>query len=312
MTQRYEEGVPENLRVLSEHTFDLKFPLWMQNFGENFADIKEGKNLATLQNEHDGLPAIVIGAGYPVFQLNHLNMLKKANPKAVIIATDKMLKPCLDKGISPTYVTTIDGDPQIAAFFANRKAMKWTKEGTVIINVMAHPITAKTIKGKKYWFISMIDDPFNKRSITAALHFIAKIVITHTLGNVGGFSWNLAYFLGCNPIALIGMPFSYPENTPFEKSIYYDSFLKTLKENKRAQSEITAFFRKDYNEFFNNYSLSDIIWDSYACVFSNYIDKAYEQHKLRTINCTGAGILHPPRVKNIQSMHFKDFLKMIK
>lgn len=65
---------------------------------------------------------IVIGAGPSIFQKNHLKLLAASNYNGTLLITDKMLKPCLDAGITPQrfsrfFVFTIEDLEVIANFF---------------------------------------------------------------------------------------------------------------------------------------------------------------------------------------------------
>ena len=65
---------------------------------------------------------IIIGAGPSVFEKNHLELLAKSNYNGTLLITDKMLKPCLDAGITPQrfsryFVFTIEDLEIIANFF---------------------------------------------------------------------------------------------------------------------------------------------------------------------------------------------------
>lgn len=300
-------------KLFADDTFAIKEPLWMDNLAQNMCAIRSGKDLKELSQIGKGKPAIIVGAGPSITKYNHLKMLKDADFQGLIIATDRMLIPLLHEGLHPNYVVTTDGDPIIANYYDDPIIMNYTfvppldRYGSIkaIFNALTvHPKTVEKWKGDIYWFISPVDNPLdekNPKSLTKAIWLMTRKMILESLGNVGGTSWNLACFFGCEPIALIGMDFSYEDDTPLEKTIYYDAWMKLCNGDAKKAA---MFYRRDIDPFFGKYALSDRMWDSYASVLSMLAQRA---NRL-TMNCSGQGILHGPLFKGFESMHFKDFL----
>src|SRR3990167_10146463 len=102
---------------------------------------------------------IVIGAGPSIFEKNHLELLAKSNYNGTLLITDKMLKPCLDAGITPDkfprfFVFTIeDLEKAIIDFFIETPYSNK-------INVIHSPRTKKAVINhiEKLGYISSLDN----------------------------------------------------------------------------------------------------------------------------------------------------------
>src|SRR6185436_2485416 len=70
-----------------------------------------------LKDAHAGIPAIIVSAG-PSLRKN-MHLLKEAKGRAIIIATQTTLRPLLDMGIEPHYVTSLDYHDICTRFFEN-------------------------------------------------------------------------------------------------------------------------------------------------------------------------------------------------
>ena len=79
--------------------------------------LENGQELATkpttgdLQGRFAGLPAIVLGAGPGASA--HWDAIKASRGRAVLIVCDVMLKPCLERGIIPDFVSAIERTPEV-------------------------------------------------------------------------------------------------------------------------------------------------------------------------------------------------------
>lgn len=300
-------GVERGLEFVSSHTWQLKERMWMENLAENMPTIRAGKDIRELLKCNGS--AIVVGAGESVTKYTHLETIEGSGYGGMIIATDKMLKPCLREGIAPNLVMTADGDPIIASFYDGameivRGVFKFqasaSKKTKAVLNALTvHPDTVAKCPYEKFWYITAIDDPLAEKSLTRAIHFMAKKTIMSSFGCVGGQAFNLAYFLQADPVILVGMDYGYLADTPLEQTAYYGSY-KWLAEKKGKKIE--QFFTKIRNPDTGEEVMIDANWSVYRNLALGYFAKA----KCKIINCSPVSSLFG---KNITHIPLEEALK---
>lgn len=296
------------MEFVGEHTWQLKERMWMENLAENLPLILVGRDIRELPKCTDS--AIVIGAGPSVEKYGHLGVIEGSGYGGTIIATDKMLKPCLRQGIVPHLVMTADGDPAIADFYdgatevANAvfrfpdEAVKRTK--AVLNALTVHPSTVAKCKFEKFWYMTPVDDPMASRSVTRAVHFMTKKTILSSFGNVGGEAFNLAMFLGADPVILVGLDYGYPPETPPEETTYYSSYAELA---KRQGKKVEEYFTTIRNPNTGNEVMLDMNWAVYRRLFLQQIKRA----KVRIINCSPISSLFG---EGIEFMQLEEALKL--
>lgn len=113
--------------ILRENTLRHLFPQWMTNFRDNLPvslkskDLYEVENIEKIKNAKS---AIVIGAGPSLKKYNHLKMLAESGYKGLVIASDRIISDCLDAGLVPDIVVSIDGDLEIVDYYKNPLIMQ--------------------------------------------------------------------------------------------------------------------------------------------------------------------------------------------
>ncbi len=294
-----------------------KWPGWWDNFAQNIPIVRAGSDVKLIPKRQG--PALVIGAG-PSFSPKQARLLQTLQDKLTIIAADRMLKPLLQVGIQPAFVATVDGDPSVADFYN-----EWaTKTDAVLNAVTTHPKTVEMAINRtrqQFWFVSFFDDPqlptcptCRRVSPTAGFYFMSgQKTILQALGNVGALCWHLGYYLGCNPVILVGMDYSYPVGTPIEKTHYYDAYLKIAAQEHigyaasqldiedhvrrclKCKQRVHDSYETKTNPDFKQDYMTDKIWTVYQELLLPFIARA----KCRTINCSG-GALHGPGITSME------------
>lgn len=233
----------------------------------------------------------------------HLTMIKKSGWKHPVLCCDKMIRDCVNHGIKPYVVASVDGSPVIARFYKGI-SKEIAEQINAVFAVTVHPKTVKTWKGPIYWFLAMLDSPFipdeknpelvrtNRKSVSYILHLLSKgKAPISAIGNVGAFQWNLAYELGCSPIILVG--YDYSEQVKFkEQAIYFKNYVTMFHKIggislKEAKQKAALLHQVETNPDFGTTYLVNPIWKSYRRTFMQHII----QSKAHTINCTGGGCL---------------------
>jgi hypothetical protein len=202
-----------------------------------------------------------------------------------------MLIPLLKEKIVPDIVCTVDGSPVIKKFYDDPTVDEYKdRVKAVFSSLTVHPEVVKRCPFEKYWFVNMYDDPTAPTSLTAAFHFMSgRKTILVAGGTVGFFAFNLAYFLGADPIILVGYNYSY-NDLDITKSAYYGAYLL---ECKGDTEKVKKYFSIRTNPVWKNRYLLDLMWQTYREIFAFYVKRA----RAKVINATGEGSLHPPEVK---------------
>lgn len=272
----------------------------MDNMAHIMQDILKGKDIRELTRL--GGSSIVIGAGPSLKEFEHLKMLAESNYKGTIIATDRILIPCLKAGVIPDFVCSVDADPeQIAQMYNHKLVFKYRRRMKAIFSTTVHPSVLSMWKGDRYFFLPTFDSLDKVDGITRALHYMTKSTIIPGTGDVGGFCWHISHGLDTNPIALIGMDYGDPvmENLP-------DYRMYVEKGGVTKPEELKKNFHRHYNPYWKNYRYSGLLFETCWDTFKDRI-RIGKKHGRKTINCTGAGLIYDQ--KAVECMNFEDFLK---
>jgi hypothetical protein len=275
---------------IMKQTTEARLPGMMWNTGQNMNLILNGRNVMELPKMKN-TPCLIIGAGPSLHRENHLQLLKESNWSFPIITCDRMLIPCLNKGIFPEYVGSVDGHIIISKFYNDPIVDEYSHWVKAVMPVTIHPETAKRFKGETYWFVPRMDD-FQVDgwvSLTKSLSYMCMKSILVTGGNCGTFCWNLAFYLKCNPIILIGFDLSY-DTMDYTKTVYYSALLRQCKGDVEKTKKM---IKKQFNPVFKKHYLIDPVFETYRTFMMNYINAVQSE----TINCTEGGALFGGKVK---------------
>jgi hypothetical protein len=263
----------------------------------NMSQILDGKDIKDLPR-FDGKPCLVIGAGPSIRQFRQLEILAKSEWKNPIICADRQLIPLLKRKIKPNVAVTVDGESVVQKFYRHPLVEKFKGEvKAALCASTVHPDVLKHCPLEKYFFIALWDNPLNPTSLTRAFHLMAQKTILETYGNAGSCAFSIAYFLGCDPIGLLGLDYSYYTND-VRKTTYYESF-KALSGGNTAK--LLSFYKR--TRTWAGYEvLTDIYWLTYLEMFLPALEKA----KAEIYNLSPLSIITSEKVKGID---LKEFLR---
>lgn len=292
---------------LNAATVTYLLPKWLQNMQQNFLgdvkipDINEIEGIVAA-----GTPGLVIGAGPSLLDNNHLDILQESTfyqeHKGLIISTAHSLMWCLEAGVVPDYITMIDADEKMIEFIDHDIVDEFSDSIVGIFSMETHPSVLKRWKGKKYSFLSIVPHVTVPNVQTVLAHLFPEMTEIDCMSNCGSFSWNIARFIGCNPIALIGLDFSFKPDFPIKKTPYYHAYLPSYKDEKEM---IDKCYKFHTHSFFNNNCYTDFVHNDF-CKCAVDVFKLYkEEMSIITQNCTEGGMIDDPE---IESLHFKDWL----
>jgi hypothetical protein len=146
-----------------------------------------------------------------------------------------------------------------------------------------------------YWWNPMYDDYDRADSLSRRLHAANGLPCLNGGGNVGTAAWVLTHaVLGKPRVGLVGMDFSYPPGTPYQKTQYYPDLVALLGD-RFAEAFITVENPESGEAWFTDpayYWFRDVFFEMAR-------DAACE-----TFNCTEGGILFGPGVRTVTLEEF--------
>jgi len=167
-----------------------------KNFLNNIKLLESSPTLSDLENVFQAKPAIVIASGPSLDAA--LPILRECQERALLIACDSALKPLLNAGIRPHFVTAIERDPIVPQFFALEN------DSLDDIALIACPVVLPEAM-----------KPFQERVILALRDYdyfelaCSKEKLMALGPTCGNLAFQAARNLGCSPIVLIGQDLAY-------------------------------------------------------------------------------------------------------
>lgn len=314
-----------NFQWLQKGTFAM-VDLWLYNFARNIPDLLNGKSIKGLSvfNESNQLSknqklknsAIVIGAGPSLYEKNHLQLLADSNYNGSILITDRMLIPCLKRGITPDkfskfYVLTIDPYMSTVNFYEDEIIKKYSNRIKCILSSCTSHDTVEMCKKmgfQIFWFHPLIDDYRKIESINKIMNLMTKSEVNpkgfpglQTGGNIGTFCWVFSWaILGSSPTCLIGLNLGYFGDTKIEDTQHYEELLRVCD----SVDDVKKRYKKIQNTSLDCEVLVDPVFDYYREALLDLVKRTPSW--VKTINATEGGSLFGERIEN---RTFSSFLK---
>lgn len=309
--------------VINVNTKTQMFDLWAKNFGLNLPDILNGNTITDLVPENPDVapkgPSVIVGAGPSIWKHKHLDLLgetiKNGQYKGIVCATDRMLIPCLERGIIPFISAGVDGSPIIKKFYDHPIVEKYANQIKAVLNATTeHGVTehCKKIGVHIYWFHPLFDDP---TMVSESYTKLQKAMATNERhpngvpamacgGNAGTATWTLSHsLLRRSPNALIGFDMGYPEGTNLEHTPYFSALFGAPK----PSAWVDTLYKEVYHPFFKTKALVDDVFNSYRAGFKNAVLRTPPW--CETFNCSEGGTLWGERIK---CMKFSTWLESLK
>ncbi|HEX7010513.1 MAG TPA: 6-hydroxymethylpterin diphosphokinase MptE-like protein [Phycisphaeraceae bacterium] len=176
-----------------------------RNLAGNLAHYAAGATTNELHNVARGYPAVCVGAG-PCLAKN-VDLLRDpaVRRNVVLISAQTTLKPLLDRGIYPDFVTALDYSQICQRFYEGLPPLP---QVTLVVEPKAHPTILESFPGP----IRVTPSNFNDE----LLGKLARPMIPLRSGaTVAHLSFYLAQHLGCDPIIFIG------QDLGFSDGLYY-------------------------------------------------------------------------------------------
>lgn len=205
---QFKDVVTESVRRIGQYFLALGNSLedvlqGFQQNGDNTIACMQTPDLFDIYDKYKDIPAIIVSAG-PSLEKN-IDVLKKANGKALIIACDASWTACKTHGVMPDAIATIERGVETYQYYFENK--KFDKETVLIGPSLSWAQTYKKYPGKKI-IVSKNDegvDGWWKKQFPN-LRFINTGMSCATL------AYAAAEIAGCNPIILIGQDLAFTGN----------------------------------------------------------------------------------------------------
>ncbi|MBK7406487.1 MAG: DUF115 domain-containing protein [Phycisphaerales bacterium] len=151
-----------------------------------------------------GRPAVVVSAGPSLRRNVELLLRPGVRDRVVIIATQTVLRPLLELGIRPHFVTALDYH-EISARFYEGLTARDVEGVTLVAEPKANPAILESFPGA-------IRCPHDKQmSKTLGAGFAHDGVSIEPGGTVAHMAYTLARHLGCDPVILIGQDLGFTD-----------------------------------------------------------------------------------------------------
>ena len=177
----------------------------IHNLSMNLPYYAAGATSDDLFNITPGYPAVCVGAGPSLVRNVDLLADPRVRPNIVIISAQTTLRPLLERGVRPDFVTALDFSLISTRFY---EGLPRLPDVTLVAEPMAHPSVLASFPGPKRVTPSGFLDQM--------LGDLARPMVPIPPGaTVAHLSFYLAQHLGCDPIILIG------QDLGFSEGLYY-------------------------------------------------------------------------------------------
>lgn len=299
----------------------------MRNAERNRARIAAGKSILALRDGPlmEGDTAVVLASGPSLHRRDVAAQLKRF--PGTIVAAESTLAYCLRHGIRPDLLVTLDphpdrivrwfGDPALDEervarddYFARQemdpqfaeRQLKFNADLVRLVDTHARDLRIAVASSAAeavvtrvhsagmdvYWWNPFFDDYDKFDSLTRKLHASNGLPCLNAGGNVGAAAWVIAHaVLEKKRIALVGMDMSYYDDTPYEKTQYYNEIVGLV-----GQGRLDEVFVWIHNPYVGRDYFTD---PAYLWYRDSFLEMAREAD-CTTYNCTEGGILFGPGV----------------
>lgn len=234
--------------ILIEHNYDFQVNNSRLFFSSTLKRLAEKYNLKKLVDYKDslkGVPAIIASAG-PSLSKN-LDIVKKYRDSAVIFCVGTALGTLYKNGITPDFANVIEKVKTLQHYnlpFANDVSFiceQFSEPSYLDVPFKEKFITNSLENDDARWFLEMAEEPF---------------VDFETKGTVAYHALYCAYYLGCNPIILLGQDLAYSDGDCYSKGSKFED-LECIFDDTLQKYRIGV---KDFEKFKNAYCAS-VNWD---------------------------------------------------
>ncbi|MFN4244256.1 MAG: motility associated factor glycosyltransferase family protein [Tepidisphaerales bacterium] len=167
--------------------------------------------LTGLQGRCTGRPGIVVAAGPSLRKNKHL--LVELQRHAVIIAVQTTLKPLLELGVMPDFVTSLDYHDISARFFENLPKSLET-------HLVAEPKATRRVLELHPGPVSLVGNDYADSMLRELNPSVPRLPAGATVAHL---AFYLAQHLGCDPILFVGQDLGFTDGLCYTPGTAYDA-----------------------------------------------------------------------------------------
>lgn len=275
--------------------------MWLENIRSNEQNYGFRETIKAF-NQHNDKKSLILAAGPSFKKFMHESMEKILNRRSdvTIIACDGSLPILSQFDCVPDYVVTVDGLQIVSDFY--KKSRNILKGVTAVLSTTTHPdVVNECVKSNLD--IKWIQPFFNDDS--SADFFRSGITSLKMGGNVGTTAYLLSTLLLKNKYSgLMGIEFSWSDETPYHDTQYYKNLLKALDND---HEKVVKHYVRVKNPRDGKIYLADPVYYAYFLMFKEIWNELPQNLKENTFNLTSQGILNIPELKYIST---DEFLRM--
>ncbi|MFN3167450.1 MAG: motility associated factor glycosyltransferase family protein [Phycisphaeraceae bacterium] len=177
----------------------------VSNLTCNLAQYAAGSTIAELTDAARGYPAVCVGAGPSLVKNLDLLTDPAIRSNVVVIGVQTTLKPMLDRGIRPDFITALDYSSICTRFY---EGLPDLPDVTLVVEPKCHPAIIAAYPGP----VRVCPSDLNDKLLGKLARPMPKIKAGTTVAHL---SFYLAQHLGCDPIVFIG------QDLGFSDGLYY-------------------------------------------------------------------------------------------
>lgn len=215
-------------REININTLHRFGKLWLRNILQNLELFLTSPGIVELKDSLKGLAGLVCAAGPSLDEI--LPLLKELSSKLIVIAVDTSLAALFRHGLEPHF--TVVSDPQ---YWNTRHLDPVQKTSSILVaEFSTNPRIFRILKAPVF---------FSSSVFPLAKYFESLIPAKGRLlagGSVATTAWDLARFLGLNPIYMTGLDLGFPAlKTHFKGAFFEERF--HCQAQRLAPQETEAF-----------------------------------------------------------------------
>ncbi|MHC4993718.1 MAG: motility associated factor glycosyltransferase family protein [Planctomycetota bacterium] len=176
-----------------------------RNLTLNLGHYAAGATVNELAGAAAGRPAVLVSAGPSLARNVDLLTRPGVRDRVVIVAVQTVLKPLLDRGIRPHFVTALDYHEISTRFY---EGVGELPDVTLVAEMKTHQAVLDAFPGP----VRVLQNDYLDRLVGPGKRRIARLKAGSTVAHL---SLYLAQHLGCDPIAMIG------QDLGFSDGLYY-------------------------------------------------------------------------------------------
>ena len=166
----------------------------VSNLTCNLAQYAAGPTIAELKDAAKGYPAVCVGAGPSLVKNIDLLADPEVRKNVVVIGVQTTLKPMLDRGIRPDFITALDYSAICTRFY---EGLPDLPDVTLVVEPKCHPAIIEAFPGP----VRVCPSQLNDKLLGDLARPMPEIKVGTTVAHL---SFYLAQLLGCDPILFIG------------------------------------------------------------------------------------------------------------